>query len=335
VAGSAKVTPAERARAATLGQELLQRARHVWRQQGTLVAFLVICIAFALTAPGFLTPDNIFNVLRQVAIVGILSVGETFVLLTGGVDLSVASLLAFTGIVSASVEAGHHGTALAVLVALALGAGLGLVQGLVTTRMRIPPFIVTLGGLSAFRGATLLWNGGNPVIGMGPTYLFFGKGMLGPVPVPVIIFLAAIAICQFVLTRTKFGRFIYAVGGNPEAARLSGLNVDLLVTAVYVISGFFAGLAGLVLTSRLNAADPVTATGWELTAIAAVVIGGTSLFGGTGSMLGTLIGALIIGVINNGLTLMNVPSYYQQIVIGIIIVLAVWSDSLVKGRGKR
>ena len=320
---------------AGLGREGLALLQQLWQAQGSLVAFLVICLGFALTAPGFTTTENIFNVLRQVAIVGILAVGQTFVVLTAGIDLSVASLLAFCGIVSAWVEVSQVGTGWAVVAALALGALMGLVQGLIITRMGIPAFIVTLGGLSAFRGATLLWNNGYPVIGMGPVYQFFGKGMLGPVPVPVVIFLVVVVLSHLVLTRTKFGRFVYAVGGNPEAARLSGLNVGLVVTAVYVISGLFAGLAGLVLTSRLNAADPVTATGWELNAIAAVVIGGTSLFGGVGSVLGTLLGALIIGVINNGLTLMNVPSYYQQIAVGIIIVLAVWLDHLSKGRARR
>jgi inositol transport system permease protein len=218
------------------------------------------------------------------------------------------------------------------LAALAVGLACGFLQGLAITLLKVPPFVVTLGGLSAFRGAALLFAGGGPVSGFAPDYTWWGQGKLGPVPVPVIIFLSFAVIAHVVLRYTRFGRHVYAVGGNPEAARLSGLNVRAITLSVYVIIGFFAGLAGFVLSARLNSAEAVAGIGYELTVIASVVIGGTSLFGGVGSVFGTVIGSILIGVLINGLVLMNVSSYIQQIIIGVIIVLAVAFDQFAKSR---
>ncbi len=312
-----------------------------------LIFLLILIVAFAILEPRFLHPLNLFNVMRQVSITGLIAVGMTFVILTAGIDLSVGSLLAFAGLVAAAVAKGGFadrfaltaaqeaiggGVLLAALAAMGVGLAGGLLQGLAVTRLNVPPFVVTLGGLSAFRGAALLFAGGGPISGFDAAYRWWGQGKIGEVPVPVIIFLGLAALAHIVLRYTRYGRNIYAVGGNPEAARLSGINVRAHITSVYVIVGLFAGLAGFVLSSRLNSAEAVAGLGYELTVIAAVVIGGTSLFGGIGSIFGTVVGATLIGVLINGLVLMNVPSYVQQIVIGVIIVLAVAFDRFVKSK---
>lgn len=312
-----------------------------------LIFLALLVIILSLLRPNFLSAFNIFNVLRQISFIGILAVGMTFVILTAGIDLSVGSLLAFASIVCASVAKGSRSlleggvtdpggarVLLAALAAILVGLIIGLLQGSLVARAGIPAFIVTLGGLGAWRGATLLWSDGQPISSFSNDFKFWGQGLIGPLPVPVIFFLAMVIIGQVVLKYTRYGRWIYALGGNPEASRLSGLNVKLLTTSVYVISGFCAGLAGFLLTSRLNSAEQVAGQGYELQAIAAVVIGGTSLFGGQGGMVGTLIGAMLIGVLNNGLVILNVSPYYQQIVIGAIIVLSVYIDQLAKQRSR-
>ena len=312
-----------------------------------LIFLVVLMAVFAILEPRFLTPLNLFNVMRQVSIVGLLAVGMTFVILTAGIDLSVGSLLALCGLAAAAVakgglenrfavgsgaEAAGYGWELALLAALAVGLAGGFLQGFAITRLKVPPFVVTLGGMSAFRGAALLVAGGGPISGFTPDYTWWGQGRIGPVPVPVIIFIAFAILAHVVLHYTRYGRQVYAVGGNPEAARLSGLNVRRVTLSVYVIMGFFAGLGAFVLSARLNSAEAVAGTGYELTVIASVVIGGTSLFGGAGSIFGTVIGTILIGVLLNGLVLMNVSSYIQQIIIGIIIVLAVAFDTFAKSR---
>jgi len=315
-------------------------------QLGALGVLIVICIIFALIEPAFLSSRNLFNVLRQVSIYGLLALGMTFVILTGGIDLSVGSLLALSGLVAAAVykggtgllsagtagQAAGFGLPAAIGAAIAVGLIGGLLQGIGVSRLKVPPFIVTLGGLTAFRGAALLFSGGQPISTFTDEYKFWGQGMVGPVPVPVIIFLSFAVLAFIVLRYTRYGRRVYAVGGNAEAARLSGLNVQNITLSVYVITGFFAGLSGFLLSSRLNSAEQVAGVGYELTVIAGVVIGGTSLFGGEGGIFGTVIGILLIGVLSNGLTLMNVSPYYQQILVGLIIVFAVYLDQLIKRR---
>jgi ribose/xylose/arabinose/galactoside ABC-type transport system permease subunit len=312
-----------------------------------LIFLAILVVVLSILRPNFLSAFNIFNVLRQISFIGILAVGMTFVILTAGIDLSVGSMLAFAGIVCATVAKGSRSlleggvtdpggfrVLLAALAAIAVGLLIGLLQGTLTARAGIPAFIVTLGGLGAWRGATLLWTDGQPISSFSDDFKFWGQGFVGPLPVPVIFFLAMVVIGQIVLKYTQYGRWIYALGGTPEASRLSGLNVKALITSVYVISGFCAGLAGFLLTSRLNSAEQVAGQGYELQSIAAVVIGGTSLFGGQGGMIGTLIGAMLIGVLNNGLVILNVSPYYQQIVIGAIIVLSVYIDQLAKQRSR-
>ena len=312
-----------------------------------LIFLAILVVILSVLRPNFLSAFNLFNVMRQISFIGILAVGMTFVILTAGIDLSVGSLLAFSGIVCASVAKGSRSlleggvtdpggvrVLIAALTAILVGVIIGLLQGSLIARAGIPAFIVTLGGLGAWRGATLLWSDGQPISSFSDQFKFWGQGFVGPLPVPVIFFLAMVIIGQIILKYTQYGRWIYALGGNPEASRLSGLNVKMLTTSVYVISGFCAGLAGFLLTSRLNSAEQVAGQGYELQAIAAVVIGGTSLFGGQGSMVGTLIGAMLIGVLNNGLVILNVSPYYQQIVIGAIIVLSVYIDQLAKQRSR-
>ena len=314
------------------------------------VIFLaVLMIVFAIIQPNFLKVNNLLQVARQVSITGLIAIGMTFVILTGGIDLSVGSLLALAGMAAAVVAKGGtantlslsaaqstgYGVLAAILAAIAVGVIGGFIQGTMITRLGVPAFVVTLGGLSAFRGATLLLSSGGPIAGFDDAYEWWGKARLPEptgIPVPVIIFLGFALLAHIVLRYTRYGRQVYAVGGNPEAARLSGLNVKFILLSVYVIVGFFAGLGGFVLSSRLGASEAVAGTGYELTVIASVVIGGTSLFGGEGSVLGTVIGSILIGVLTNGLVLMNVSPYVQQIIIGMIIVLAVGFDRFVKSR---
>jgi len=313
-----------------------------------LIFLIVLMAVFAFMQPRFLSEVNLFNVMRQVSITGLLAIGMTFVILTAGIDLSVGSLLAFAGLVAAAVAKGGmqdrftvgegavgYGWELAALAAIAVGLVGGWLQGVAITRLKVPPFVVTLGGMSVFRGAALLFAAGGPISGFQPDFTWWGQGRIGPVPVPVIVFLVAAVIAHIVLRYTRYGRKVYAVGGNPEAARLAGLNVNRIILSVYVIMGFFAGLGAFVLAARLNSAEAVAGTGYELTVIASVVIGGTSLFGGVGSVFGTVVGALLIGVLLNGLVLMNVSSYIQQIIIGVIIVLAVAFDTFAKSRRRR
>jgi len=316
-----------------------------------LIFLLVLMAVFSIMEPRFLTPLNLFNVMRQVSIYGLLAIGMTFVILTAGIDLSIGSLLAFAGLVAAAISKGGlsnrftvgegqdavgYAWYLAALGAIALGVLGGYLQGFAITRLKVPPFVVTLGGMSAFRGGALLFAAGGPISGFEPDFVFFGQGrFLHQVPIPVIIFLSFAVLAHIVLRYTRFGRQVYAVGGNPEAARLSGLNVRAITIRVYVIMGFFVGLGSFVLAARLNSAEAVAGTGYELTVIASVVIGGTSLFGGVGSIFGTVIGTILIGVLLNGLVLMGVSSYIQQIIIGVIIVFAVAFDTFAKSRRRR
>jgi ribose/xylose/arabinose/galactoside ABC-type transport system permease subunit len=315
-----------------------------------VIFLLVLMAVFAVLSPAFLKPLNLFNVMRQVSVYGLLAIGMTFVILTRGIDLSVGSVVALSGLaaaivakgglesrfaVGAATEAQGYGWPLAMLTALAVGTAAGFVQGVAVTRLKVPPFVVTLGGMSAFRGLALLLAGGGPISGFDDAYRFIGQGTIGPVPVPVIIFLTAAGIAHVVLRYTRYGRRIYAIGGNPEAARLSGLAVERLTLSVYVIIGFLAGLGSFVLSARLNSAEAVAGIGYELTVIASVVIGGTSLFGGVGTVFGTVIGTILIGVLLNGLQLNNVSSYVQQVIIGVIIVLAVAFDTFAKSRRRR
>jgi ribose transport system permease protein len=295
---------------------------------GSLAGLVVLGAILAILSPDFLTLSNLMNILNQVSLNGLVAVGMTFVILTGGIDLSVGSILALTGVLLAAMLKGGTPDLLAILAALALGTVFGLANGAAVARFRLQPFIATMAFMTIFRGATFVFTQGRPITGLGDKGLFagIGRGDIAGIPWSGLLLLACLSAAVFVLSRTVYGKSVYAVGGNAEAARLSGLAVRTTQASAYAISGFFAALAGVVLTSRLDSAQPLAGQSYELDAIAAVVLGGTSLSGGRGLMIGTLVGALIIGVLNNGLNLLEVSSFYQQIVKGAVILLAVLAD---------
>lgn len=312
-------------------------ARVKWRDLlarfGLLLALLAMVGVLSLVSDRFLTTSNILNVLRQISVNAIIAFGMTVVIIGAGIDLSVGSLLALVG-VTAAILATTSGLPIGavLLAALVVGAGLGLLNGLVVGYAGVAPFIVTLAGLTIFRGMTLVLTDGKPVSGLPPVFGRIGYGTFLKVPMPIWIMLAVLVVSYVLLRHTAVGRAIYAVGGNAEAARLSGIPVRRVLAFTYVYSGLATAVAALVLTGRLNSAQPTAGQSFELDAIAAVVVGGTSLFGGRGSVWGTLVGALIIGVINNGMNLLNVSSFYQQIVKGGVILGALLIDRLLSQR---
>ena len=309
------------------------------RTWGTTLFLLLLVAVFASQNPRFLSLRNATNILTEVSIYGVIAVGMTFVILTAGVDLAVGSLLAFASIAAAwtvqHLAPGVPQWLVALSVASAIGLGAGFLHGKAITLLNVPAFIVTLGGMTVWRGATLILNDGGPIAGFDDGYRWWGTGAIAGVPVPVIIFAIVALIGHVTLRHTRYGRQVYAVGGNAEAARLSGINVKAIIVSVYAIVGFLAGLSGFLLSARLGSSEAVAGINYELRVIASVVIGGASLAGGSGSIRGTLIGALLIGVLSNGLVIMHVSSYFQQVVIGLIIVAAVAFDSYTKShRGK-
>ncbi|MDR0712573.1 MAG: ribose ABC transporter permease [Prevotellaceae bacterium] len=305
----------------------------------SLIALALLLAAMTLLSDKFATSENMLNVMRQISVNLCISVGMTLVILTGGIDLSVGSILAFSGAVAAGlmkngieVEGANFfigftflGSALA---ALAAGAALGWFNGWMITRFKVPPFVATLAMLTIARGCTMLYTNGFPITGLGSSFAFVGTGWLLGVPMPVWIAVAVIAIFAFLVRKTRTGRYIYAIGGNEKAALLSGVNVKRVKVTVYMIAGALSAVAGLLVTARLDSAQPNAGSGYELDSIAAVVIGGTSLNGGKGSIFGTVVGAMIIGVLNNGLVLLNVSPFWQQVIKGLVILLAVVIDKL-------
>lgn len=312
-----------------------EQRRALIQEYGIFLAFLILAAILSVSNEFFLTPGNISNVLLQTSINGVLAVGMTFVILTGGIDLSVGSVVALAGIVSASFAttsstAAIYGAPYPVVIPLVVGVVVGVIcgalSGLIVSYFSVPAFVTTLGMLSAARGLTLIYGGGRPVPALTPEFRWIGTGHVLGIPAPVIILAIVFGLAWWVLTRTRFGRYIYAVGGNAHAAKTSGIDVVRIRFAVYVISAGLAGIAGMLLSARTGSALPQAGIAYELDAIAAVVIGGTSLSGGVGRITGTLIGALIIGVMNNGLDLMGIQSYYQQVLKGALIVGAVMLD---------
>ncbi|MBO2521080.1 MAG: ribose ABC transporter permease [Firmicutes bacterium] len=296
------------------------------REVGPLLGLIALCALVSILSPVFLTTSNLMNVLVQAAVASILAAGVNFAILTGGIDLSVGSLLGLIGVLIAAVFKSTGSVFLAVATGLVLGFALGLLNGSMVTVGRIPSFIATLGTMSIARGLAFVFTQGRPISSFPDSFRALGAGELGGIPIPVIVVLVVYAAAHYVLTQTPFGRAIYAIGSNEEAARLSGVNVGWYKTAAFGVSGLLAGLAAIMFTGRINSAHPLAGQGYELDAIAAVVIGGTSLSGGEGRILGTLIGALIMGVIRNGLNLLMVDSYWQQVIIGAVIVVAVLID---------
>ena len=300
------------------------------RQFGTLIGLFVLCgVLWALT-PHFLTVSNLLNVAQQTSINAIVAVGMTFVILSGGIDLSVGSIVAVSGVVLGMLLQQGLPAPVAIGAGLATGMGVGLVNGLFVSRGGLPPFIVTLGMMSVARGAALVLTEGRPVSGFDPGFRGLATGEVGVVPAPVALTVLVYVAAYVVLTQTTFGRYVYAIGGNEEATRLSGVPVQRHKTLVYGVSGLTSAAAAVVLTARLDSAQPIAGMMYELDAIAATVIGGTSLMGGEGTVAGTLVGALIMGVLRNGLNLLGVSSFLQQIVIGAVIIGAVLVDTLMK-----
>ncbi|MGZ4416092.1 MAG: ABC transporter permease [Gaiellaceae bacterium] len=333
VAGAGPAGPSREERLWDMARRTLAA---VGREYGVYLALLVLILIFALTAPDFATSGNLLLILQQSAVIGMIAVGMTFVILTAGIDLSVGALLAVVSLFS-GLWAQRHPSPLNVALAFGLpilaGIGGGLFNGVLIAYARLNPLIVTLGTYTAFYGFAV-WFRIDPIYNLQPYYRYIGTANLGSVPYPVIVYLLLAAVAWIVLTRTRFGREVYAVGGNEEAARAAGVNIARIQLMVYVISGLCVGIAAIVFTARLGAAQSISGQNFNLQAIAAVVIGGTSLFGGRGRLPNTVIGTLIIGVLFNALVLLNVTYPVQQMIIGGIIIAAVWLDTLLQ-RGAR
>jgi ribose transport system permease protein len=302
-----------------------------------LIALFVLVIALTFLSDNFATKDNTFNIARQISVNMCISVGMTLVILTGGIDLSVGSILAFSGAIAAGLyrngiawEGGNLFIGFTflgcIVAALLAGSLLGLFNGLMITRFKVPPFVATLAMLTMARGFTMLYTNGFPITGLGSSFSALGTGWFLGIPVLVWIALAFVLFFIFIMRKTLIGRYIYAIGGNEKAALFSGIRVDRIKLTVYTIAGFLSAVAGILVTARLDSAQPNAGSGYELDSIAAVVIGGTSLSGGKGTVAGTVVGVLIIGVLNNGLVLLDVSPFWQQVVKGLVILLAVIID---------
>ncbi len=299
-----------------------ENRREFLQRYGLILSFLLLCLVLTILSDRFLTVSNIVNVLRQSTINGIIAVGMTLVILTAGIDLSVGSILALSSVITASMLQSGMPVPAAILIGLGIGAACGLINGITITKASVPPFVTTLGMMTIARGLALIFTGGKPITGLPENFRFIGTGSVGPIPTPIIIAAMVFIIGYILLTRTSLGQFIYAIGNNPVAARYAGISVSSNITLVYVISGLLAALAGLILIARLGSAQPTAGIAFEFAAIAAVVVGGTSFAGGQGGLGGTLIGVLIIAVLSNGLNLLNISSFYQPVVSGIVIALA-------------
>jgi len=320
-------TPTSVAQAPTNNKRLSQ----ILIEQKSLIALLLLIVVVSIINPHFFSVDNLLNILRQTSINAIIAVGMTLVILTAGIDLSVGSVLALCGALAATLVGMEVPIIVAVPTALVAGAALGAISGIIIAKGKVQAFIATLVTMTLLRGVTMVFTDGRPVsTGFTDTadqFAWFGTGSALGIPVPVWLMVIVFAAIWYMLNHTRFGRYIYAVGGNESAARLSGINVDRIKIGVYAICGSLAALSAIIVTSRLSSAQPTAGMGYELDAIAAVVLGGTSLAGGRGRITGTLIGALIIGFLNNALNLMDVSSYYQMIVKASVILLAVMIDN--------
>jgi ribose/xylose/arabinose/galactoside ABC-type transport system permease subunit len=333
------------AAAAVSADPASKRRAALYRSGGLIAALVALLVVVNIATHGlFLAPGNVLNILRQIAVNAILATGQTFVIITAGIDLSVGSLIALTGVLMAGTLGMTHAGVLSFLIAAVVGIGIGGAAGAINAtpvvKFGLPPFITTLAMMLMARGLAFMYTNGKPIEIDNEAFNAIGTGLLFPslgrlfhipgVPVPVVIMLAVVVVASFVLGQTRFGRYVYAIGGNEEAARLSGISVGAVKLGVYVISGALAGLASLVLASRLSSGIPQSGLGYELQSIAAVVVGGTSLMGGRGSIGGTFVGALLIGVLYNVMNLLNVPSYAQEVVLGAVILVAVLLDELRK-----
>ena len=310
-----------------------ERMNDVLSQLAAAGALIVVFIALSIASPYFLTSNNLFNVCVQIAVVAIIAVGQTMVILTAGIDLSVGSVAGLSGVLGtmAMSEWGMP-MVLGIVVGMLVGALAGLVNGLLITRMSLPPFIATLGMMGVARGLTFIVSGAVAIYGLSGSFRDVGEGQIGPIPLPLIYLVVVAALGHLVLSRMRLGRYAYAIGSNKDAARLSGIPINRVLVGVYVISAALAGFGGIIAASRVHSGQPNYGVGLELDVIAACVIGGASLFGGQGTIGGTLIGAFLMGIIRNGAVLLNITQYYQQVIIGVIIWLAVWWDQVRRKR---
>ncbi|BDG47530.1 MULTISPECIES: ABC transporter permease [Parageobacillus] len=305
-----------------------ERVSRILHKYGMLFILIALVILMSVLSPTFFTTGNLLNIVRQMSVVGIVAIGVTIVIITTGIDLSSGSVIALVSVVAASfAHPDTYPVAVPIIIGLGLGLLTGIINGTIISKANIAPFIVTLGMMTAARGAALLFSDGRPIGNLSDSFRFIGQGTVAGIPVPIIIFGFVGLVSYILLNKTKFGKYVYAIGGNEQAAIIAGVNVDKYKILVYAYAGLLSGLAGIILTSRISSGQPTAGMMYELDAIAAAVIGGTSLSGGIGTIGGTIIGALIIGVLNNGLDLLNVSPYWQQILKGVIITVAVFIDS--------
>ncbi len=302
------------------------------KNYGILFVLVVLVVVFSIISDAFLTTNNLLNIARQVAMLGISSVGMTLVIMTGGIDLSVGSLMSLLNIVCAlfMVQLGIN-PVFAVIFSLVLSIIIGGLSGLIITRLNIPPLITTLAMMTSLRGVSYLLCGGIPVWGFPESFRVLGQGYVGIIPIPVIIMIVVFIVGWVFLNRTSTGVYIYGIGGNEEATRLSGINVGNVKVLVYALSSFLTGIASIIMLSRLNSGQPVVGVGFELQVITAVVLGGVSIMGGEGNLIGVFLGVLIIGVLNNGMVIVNINEYYQRVASGLVLLLAVIMDNASKG----
>lgn len=305
-----------------------------FREYGVVIGFILLCVVISFATPAFATQKNILNLLRQSSIIGIIATGMTFVIISGSFDISVGAVAALSGAVTMKLITMGNGVpvAIAVLAALGIGAVVGLINGIAVAKINVPSLIATMAMVSVVKGSMLMFTGGYPITRTIPVLDTIGNGYVAGIPIPVIIFAATVAIAFIILTKTRFGRYVYSVGGNEEASKLNGINVDSYKIKVFVINAVLAALAGIVLVGRMGTASPAAGDGYDMDAIASVVIGGTSVAGGSGSVLKTVIGVLLMSVINNSFNLLGVDMYFQYIFKGLIILVAVGADSFSKKR---
>ena len=311
------------------------QAMDIIKKYGIYLALIILMVFFSVVTNSFLKPDNLFNVARQISMLGIAAVGMAFVLLLGGIDLSIGSQITLVNIVAAwlMVKAGVHPLP-ACVVSLAMSSAVGFINGWIIANIKMPPLIVTLASMTMLEGLAFIICNGIPIFGFPKGFSVIGQGYLGPVPIPVIIMAAILATGAFILNETFFGRWFYAVGGNEEAANLSGINVKRVKYLVYTLSGFFAGIAGIVMLSRTNSGQALAGKGFEFDVLTAVVLGGVSVNGGSGKISNVVAGILILGVLSNGMVLMNVTQYSQMLIKGTVLLAAVGFDCYQKQRGK-
>jgi len=317
-----------------LGLQNLLRRTTVYREGGILAALIVLCVALSIAAPKFLSSYNLGIVIRQVSFVAIVAMGQTMVLLTGGIDLSVGSVAGFTAILGANMMAHTPlNPYVACLAAVLIGLAIGALSGFFVAYVKINAFIVTLGMGEICAGLNLVITRGYPVLGVPTTFNFLGQGMIGPVPFPVVVMLILTVALTFILTSIPYGRAIYVIGDNENAARLAGIQVARIKMSVYAISGVLASLAGMIFVSRVNAGQPTVGPSWLMPSITAAIIGGTTLSGGEGTIIGAIIGAVFMGVLSNGIVLLDISAYWERVIIGLVVIVAVLID-VVRKRGR-